>query len=294
MGVIPIAEKIMDGYKFHASDLNGHLAEIRGLAQAIVGELPSPTSSTPATPTPSATPRRLSILNLGPSAGTSPPDLRKGFADLTPVSTNPQSQGTIPPGLIKINSRPSSQHLHIVNFSWPKGTSHTEPSSAPISPLTEMPPDGLPFFSNFRANTPTTTAINTAINAGAVSVNDLHQSRTPMKRATTSTNLAVVKNANPSPTGSMSNISEKHHRRSISQNIVKSPTWGGAQRSESPESMVSRSKSYSVSTPLSQQSSLTLTPSSPDGESSKSKLRRHPSYTFEKLMFRNAVILCDV
>jgi hypothetical protein len=253
MGVVPTAEKIIDGYKFHPSDLNGHLAEIRGLALAIVGEIPSPAASTPAASTPSATPRRLSIFNMpGSALSISPPDSRKGTVELTPV----HSHGSIPASLVKANTRPRSQHLHIMNFSWPKGGSSLEPSSAPISPLTEVPPNGLPPFSNF------------ATLASDVPV--VSREAHPLKRAQTS---AVV-----SSMAMSTNImqSAQGHRRSISQSVSPVPTWSGVERTNSPERL----------------QPLSIAPSAPEVE--RRKPIRVPSYSFEKRMFRNAVILCDV
>lgn len=140
-GITPVAEKIRELYQCHPHDLSAHVAEIRGLAQAVGYDIPSPTATSPP-PTPSfpMTPNRVSSVNL--SSGSFSASARTSSADrlsmIPAVPTHAQIAA-----VLNMQLPPKRVEMHLPSFKQedsPRRIDSMNPESAPVSPMTEEPP----------------------------------------------------------------------------------------------------------------------------------------------------------
>ncbi|KAF2666240.1 hypothetical protein BT63DRAFT_416639 [Microthyrium microscopicum] len=135
MGIIPIAEKINELYlDMPQDDLSSALAEIRGLAHASGGDIPSPASTVPPTPTMGGFDlRRVSTLLITPamSPDIKPSESESGSNVTTPVPLTPLRVSS---GFFSV---PPSGDLpyHPAR----KSTTSLPTPSAPVSPRSELP-----------------------------------------------------------------------------------------------------------------------------------------------------------
>jgi hypothetical protein len=140
MGITPVAEKIREIYHCHPQEISAHLAEIRGLAQAVGYEEPSPYSTSPPTPSFPLTPTRSSSAMFSSSSLSA--SARTTSTDRIPIVPTVPTHAQIA-AVLNMQVPPNLAEMRFPSFQLenpPKRVDSFHPESAPISPMTEEPP----------------------------------------------------------------------------------------------------------------------------------------------------------
>jgi hypothetical protein len=266
MGITPVAEKIQEIYHCSPDNLSEHLTEIRGLAHATGAEFPSPTSSSPVSRIQSIG-KRLSGLTL-PSETSSPQDIRK----------DPERHPAAPPTPVRTPEMFPMDSVHAVQHS----PSSQKPGSAKHIPIV-IPPriDSMPVKEIRHSPTTQSRGEHSPIdqfNAQLSSPVEAPSPATPaaIKRAFTTSYLPT-----PSPNASPRELHKLLPQRPSSESeTIQLPPSAWCEETAS----------------LNPTEKLSLLPAiAPEAvKISRSTSTTSQKSAFEKRLFQNSAILCDL